>query len=89
MYTISFRQIVSDKKDYVSFVLVGCENSRNDLYERDNRVCQNVVQYENTQLCTWQLLLSFFKFINETACDEGEWLDGLDVAINMLESAQP
>ncbi|XP_017858812.1 PREDICTED: X-ray repair cross-complementing protein 5 [Drosophila arizonae] len=82
-------KIVSDKKDYVSFVLVGCEESNNELYEANNRVCQNVLQYENTQLCTWQLLLRFFKFVNATACDEGEWLDGLDVAIAMLHSAQP
>ncbi|XP_064539142.1 X-ray repair cross-complementing protein 5 [Drosophila montana] len=80
-------KIVSDKKDYVSFVLVGCKNSKNELNKSSN-MCQNVVQYnEDPQLCNWQLLLEFFKFVNEPPCDGGEWLDGLNVAVAMQKAA--
>ncbi|KAH8273545.1 hypothetical protein KR018_000068, partial [Drosophila ironensis] len=75
-------KIVCDRKDYVSFVLVGTDASSNDLN------APNVVQFEQTQLCTWNLLLKFFKFVNETACEEGQWLQGLRVALDLQEKAQ-
>ncbi|XP_030561812.1 uncharacterized protein LOC115763402 [Drosophila novamexicana] len=82
-------KIVSDKKDYVSFVLVGCKKSKNKLNTASDNMCQNVVQFnEKPQLCNWQLLLEFFKFVNEPPCDGGEWLDGLDVAVAMQRAAQ-
>ncbi|KAH8334354.1 hypothetical protein KR059_009127, partial [Drosophila kikkawai] len=74
-------KIVCDKKDLVSFVLVGCNSSEKDLK------APNVVQYEKIQLCTWNLLLDFFKFVNKTACEEGQWLDGLKVALKLQEEA--
>ncbi|KAM8714984.1 hypothetical protein ACLKA7_002088 [Drosophila subpalustris] len=74
-------KIVCNKKDYVSFVLVGCEKTVND----EKR--QNVVQYKQAQLCNWNLLLSFFEFVNATPSDEGQWLDGLAVAMAMQEEA--
>ncbi|ALC38875.1 Ku80, partial [Drosophila busckii] len=80
-------KIVGSRKDYVSFVLVGAERTMNDLNEKDENACLNVVQYPCTQLCTWQLLLSFYKFINETSSDEGQWLDGLAVAMSLQEQA--
>ncbi|XP_062120824.1 uncharacterized protein LOC133835006 [Drosophila sulfurigaster albostrigata] len=81
-------KIVGDKKDYISFVLVGTEKSYNDLYEEGEKYCQNVVQYNNApQLCTWQLLLSFFEFVNETSSPLGQWLDGLAVALSLQNQA--
>ncbi|KAH8251287.1 hypothetical protein KR032_005129, partial [Drosophila birchii] len=74
-------KIVSDKKDLVTFVLVGCDSSVKDLK------APNVAQYGNARLCSWNLLLEFFKFINETACEEGQWLDGLEVALQLQEEA--
>lgn len=74
-------KIVSDKKDLVSFVLVGCERSEKNF--------QNVVQYsDQVQICTWNLLLKFFNFINEKPSDEGNWLDGISAAMAMQEKAQ-
>ncbi|XP_068140253.1 LOW QUALITY PROTEIN: uncharacterized protein Ku80 [Drosophila tropicalis] len=72
-------KIVSDKKDYISFVLVGAETHEKDA--------PNVKKYETIQLCTWPLLLKFFKFVNETATEKGQWLDGLKVALEMQEEA--
>ncbi|XP_034472899.1 uncharacterized protein LOC117780461 [Drosophila innubila] len=74
-------KIVCNKKDYVSFVLVGCEKTAND----EKR--PNVVQYTTAQLCNWNLLLSFYEFVSATASDEGQWLDGLAIAISMIEDA--
>lgn len=65
----------------MSFVLVGCDSSENVLK------APNVVQYENTQLCNWDLLLKFFQFVNKTACEEGQWLDGLRVALELQDVA--
>ncbi|EDV98754.1 ATP-dependent DNA helicase 2 subunit KU80 [Drosophila grimshawi] len=80
-------KIVCDRKDFVSFVLVGCEESENEIHAEDKDACQNVVQYSATQVCNWQLLLNFFKFVNKTPCDEGNWLDGLQVAVALQETA--
>ncbi|KAH8378151.1 hypothetical protein KR093_009628, partial [Drosophila rubida] len=81
-------KIVGDKKDYVSFVLVGCEKSDNDLYKEGEKHYQNVVQYKQVpQLCNWQLLLSFFEFVNATPSDLGQWLEGLAVALALQEQA--
>ncbi|KAH8279913.1 hypothetical protein KR054_010869, partial [Drosophila jambulina] len=74
-------KIVCDKKDVVSFVLVGCDSSDNELK------APNVVQYGDARLCSWNLLLEFFKFVNQTACEEGQWLDGLEVALQLQEQA--
>lgn len=62
-------------------MLVGCERGEKNF--------QNVVQYsDKVQLCTWNLLLKFFNFINEDPSDEGNWLDGISIAMTMLEEAQ-
>ncbi|KAH8405089.1 hypothetical protein KR222_000912, partial [Zaprionus bogoriensis] len=83
-------KIVSDKKDYISFVLVGCESSENALHEVDAKCCQHVVQFdEMPQLCSWNLLLNFFGFVNATPCEQGNWLDGLNVAMALQEKALP
>ncbi|KAH8393689.1 hypothetical protein KR200_009788, partial [Drosophila serrata] len=74
-------KIVCDKKDLVSFVLVGCDSSVDDL------TAPNVVQFGNARLCSWHLLLEFFQFVNKTACEEGQWLDGLKVALQLQEEA--
>ncbi|KAH8238780.1 hypothetical protein KR038_000130, partial [Drosophila bunnanda] len=74
-------KIVCDKKDLVSFVLVGCDSIEKDL------TAPNVVEYGNARLCSWNLLLEFFNFVNKTACEEGQWLDGLKVALKLQEEA--
>ncbi|KAH8410285.1 hypothetical protein KR009_010715 [Drosophila setifemur] len=74
-------KIVCDRKDLVSFVLVGSERSQDDLK------VANVVQYGNPQLCNWKLLQEFYKFVQETACVEGQWLEGLEVALALQETA--
>ncbi|XP_017050645.2 uncharacterized protein LOC108094547 [Drosophila ficusphila] len=73
-------KIVCDKKDYVSFVLVGCDDKKGE-------VRPFVVPFNDPQLCNWNLLLEFFKFVNKTASEEGQWLDGLQVAMQMQETA--
>ncbi|XP_022218956.2 uncharacterized protein LOC111071757 [Drosophila obscura] len=77
-------KIVCSSKDYVSFVLVGSDRDNN------NSDCQNVMYFKEgeVQLCSWQLLLDLFRFVNETACEQGEWLDGIKVALAMQETAQ-
>ncbi|KAH8273908.1 hypothetical protein KR044_003366, partial [Drosophila immigrans] len=81
-------KIVCDKKDYVSFVLVGCEKSANVVYKEEEKHCQNVVEYkQEPQPCNWPLLISFFEFVNETPSDLGQWLDGLEVALALQERA--
>ncbi|EDW40007.1 GL15436 [Drosophila persimilis] len=74
-------KIVCSSKDYVSFVLVGSAKNTDD--------CQNVIYFKegSVQLCSWQLLLDLFTFVNETACEQGEWLDGIKVALDMQENA--
>ncbi|XP_030372413.1 ATP-dependent DNA helicase 2 subunit KU80 [Scaptodrosophila lebanonensis] len=76
-------KLVSDRKDYVSFVLVGTERAENGIG------CKNIVQNENPRLCSWQLLLDFYQFVNVTSspCDDGAWLDGLAVAIDVFKNA--
>lgn len=62
-------------------MLVGCE--------RSEKTFENVVQYaESVQLCTWNLLLRFFTFINEKPSDKGNWLDGVAAAMSLQENAQ-
>ncbi|XP_016924277.3 X-ray repair cross-complementing protein 5 [Drosophila suzukii] len=73
-------KIVCDKKDFVSFVLVGCD-------DKEKETQPNVVPYGDPQLCNWHLLLEFFKFVNKTACEEGQWLDGLQAALKLQETA--
>ncbi|KAH8244119.1 hypothetical protein KR026_000001, partial [Drosophila bipectinata] len=72
-------KIVCDRKDHVSFVLVGCDRTENSLN------APNIVEFGNPQLCNWDLLLKLFKFVNETASEEGEWLEGLNVALALQE----
>lgn len=38
------------------------------------------------QIPSWQLLMNFYQFVNETAADKGEWLDAVEVAFSMLKS---
>lgn len=46
----------------------------------------NIYQFDNEMhLPSWQLLTNFYKFVNTPAADEGQWLDGLFVALQMLE----
>lgn len=62
-------------------MLVGCE--------RSEKTFENVVQYaESVQLCTWNLLLRFFTFINEKPSDKGNWLDGVAAAMSLQENSQ-
>lgn len=62
-------------------MLVGCE--------RSEKTFENVVQYaQNVQLCTWNLLLRFFTFINEKPSDKGNWLDGVAAAMSLQENAE-
>ncbi|XP_017067088.2 uncharacterized protein LOC108105160 [Drosophila eugracilis] len=76
-------KIVCDKKDYVSFVLVGCDTGSEEEEDENH---PNVVQFGDPRLCSWQLLLEFFDFVNKTACEEGQWLDGLQAALDLQET---
>ncbi|XP_052852453.1 uncharacterized protein LOC128262318 [Drosophila gunungcola] len=82
-------KIVCDKKDYVSFVLVGCDSNKDDKRDEksDHKAYPNVVRFGDPRLCNWKLLLEFFTFVNKTACEEGQWLDGLQVAMDLQETA--
>ncbi|XP_043647530.1 uncharacterized protein LOC122616218 [Drosophila teissieri] len=77
-------KIVCDRKDYVSFVLVGCDTNEK---EPDAASHPHVVPFGDPRLCSWQLLLDFFKFVNKTACEEGEWLNGLQAALDLQQTA--
>ncbi|XP_017466834.1 PREDICTED: X-ray repair cross-complementing protein 5 [Rhagoletis zephyria] len=82
-------KICAGKKDFVSFVLLGTEKTLNDVNEHvfpDGY--NNITQYQNPQCPTWQLLLNFYKFVNEESCDEGEWLDALVVAMEVLKRGE-
>ncbi|XP_034129405.1 uncharacterized protein LOC117584557 [Drosophila guanche] len=76
-------KIVCSSKDHVSFVLVGSDSAYND------NKCPNVTYFKEgvLQLCSWQLLLDLFTFVNATACEQGEWLDGIKVALDMQDKA--
>ncbi|KAH8353277.1 hypothetical protein KR084_009954, partial [Drosophila pseudotakahashii] len=80
-------KIVCDKKDYVSFVLVGCDTSNEAEIGNKKVTHPNVIEFAEPRLCSWQLLLNFFEFVNRTACEEGQWLDGLEVALQLQETA--
>lgn len=72
----------------MSFVLVGTERTHNDVNTND---CHdgylNVFQYAgDMEMPSWQLLMNFYQFVNETAANKGEWLDALVVAFSMLKS---
>ncbi|XP_001968994.3 uncharacterized protein LOC6542063 [Drosophila erecta] len=73
-------KIVCDRKDYVSFVLVGCDTNEKKTYP-------HVIPFGDPRLCSWQLLLDFFDFVNQTACEEGEWLNGLQTALDLQQIA--
>ncbi|XP_023307645.2 X-ray repair cross-complementing protein 5 [Lucilia cuprina] len=82
------RKICTAKKDYMSFVLVGTQRTFNDV---NTNVCHdgylNVTQYAGEmEIPSWQLLMNFYQFVNETATDKGEWLDALVVAFSMLKA---
>ncbi|XP_014098840.3 X-ray repair cross-complementing protein 5 isoform X1 [Bactrocera oleae] len=82
-------KICAGKKDFVSFVLLGTEKTSNDVNEHvfpDSY--NNITQYQQPQCPTWQLLLNFYKFVNEDACDEGEWLDALVVAMEVIKRGE-
>ncbi|KAH8323345.1 hypothetical protein KR067_005712, partial [Drosophila pandora] len=74
-------KIVCDRKDHVAFVLVGCDRSKNSLD------AANIVVCNEPQLCTWNLFINFCNFVNETASEEGQWLQGLNVALALQETA--
>ncbi|TMW41943.1 hypothetical protein DOY81_012976 [Sarcophaga bullata] len=79
------QRICAGKKDYTSFVLVGTERTLNDVNE-SKKGYYNIFQYsDELQMLSWELLMNFYQFVNQTASDEGEWLDALAVAFNMLE----
>ncbi|XP_067621693.1 X-ray repair cross-complementing protein 5 [Eurosta solidaginis] len=82
-------KICAGKKDFISFVLLGTEKTSNDVNTHifpDGY--NNITQYQNPQCPTWQLLLNFYKFVNEDVCDEGEWLDALVVAMEVLKRGE-
>ncbi|XP_061402360.1 X-ray repair cross-complementing protein 5-like [Musca vetustissima] len=84
------RKICSGKKDYLSFVLVGTDRTYNDVNTND---CHdgylNIVQYAGElQMPSWQLLMNFYQFVNETPSECGEWLDALVVAYGMLKKGK-
>ncbi|XP_054743331.1 X-ray repair cross-complementing protein 5-like [Anastrepha obliqua] len=70
-------KICAGRKDFVSFVLLGSEKTLN-----------NITQYQQPQCPTWELLLNFYKFVNEDACDDGKWLDALVVAMEVLKRGE-
>ncbi|XP_037960557.1 X-ray repair cross-complementing protein 5 [Teleopsis dalmanni] len=75
------------KTDLVSFVLVGTSRTFNDANNSvDNDGYQNIVQYPEVQVSTWQLLMNLFKYVNEEVCDEGNWLDALVVAAELIKN---
>lgn len=70
-------------------MLLGTEKTSNDVNEHvfpDSY--NNITQYQQPQCPTWQLLLNFYKFVNEDACDEGEWLDALVVAMEVIKRGE-
>jgi len=75
---------VCDRKDYVSFVLVGCDT---DEIKTEDASHPNVLPFGEPRLCSWQLLLEFFQFVNKTACEDGEWLNGLQAALELQNVA--
>ncbi|EDW51862.1 uncharacterized protein LOC6611395 [Drosophila sechellia] len=77
-------KIVCDRKDYVSFVLVGGDT---DQVKTEDDYLPNVVPFGDPILCSWKLLLEFFQFVNKTACEEGEWLNGLQAALKLQRVA--
>ncbi|XP_039952392.1 X-ray repair cross-complementing protein 5 [Bactrocera tryoni] len=82
-------KICAGKKDFVSFVLLGTEKTSNDVNEHvfpDSY--NNITQYQQPQCPTWQLLLNFYKFVNENACDDGEWLEALVVAMEVIKRGE-
>uniref|UniRef100_A0A0A1WEW9 X-ray repair cross-complementing protein 5 n=1 Tax=Zeugodacus cucurbitae TaxID=28588 RepID=A0A0A1WEW9_ZEUCU len=82
-------KICAGKKDFVSFVLLGTEKTLNDVNEHvfpDGY--NNITQYQQPQCPTWQLLLNFYKFVNEDACDDGDWLDALVVAMEVIKRGE-
>lgn len=70
-----------DRKDHVTFVLVGCDRSKNALS------AANIVEFDEPTLCNWDLFINFCNFVNETASEEGQWLQGLNVALALQERA--
>ncbi|XP_075149917.1 X-ray repair cross-complementing protein 5 Ku80 [Haematobia irritans] len=80
------QKICCGKKDYLSFVLVGTDRTYNDVNtEDDHEGYLNIVQYAGElQIPSWQLLMNFYQFVNETPSENGEWLDALVVAFGML-----
>ncbi|XP_004530928.1 ATP-dependent DNA helicase 2 subunit KU80 [Ceratitis capitata] len=82
-------KICGGRQDFVSFVLLGTEKTSNDVNEHvfpDSY--NNITQYENPQCPTWHMLLNFYKFVNEEACDEGEWLEALVVAMEVIKRGE-
>ena len=70
----------------MSFVIVGTNETSNSL---NTDVCNegylNIKQHEFVQLPTWQLLINYFKLVNEEPTESGEWLDAIVVAMEMIK----
>ncbi|KAL9924328.1 X-ray repair cross-complementing protein 5 Ku80 [Glossina fuscipes fuscipes] len=83
------QKICCAKKDFISFVLVGTAETCNEINSNDSpKGYLNIFQYgEEFAPTSWRLLMNFYQFVNETAGNEGKWLDAVVVAFNMLKSA--
>lgn len=76
-------QILSQSKDELGLILVGSEDTNNPL--EDGQSYGNIEIVHTLQLATWNMVHTLSKY-KKCTTTEGDWLDALIVAADLIKT---